>query len=75
MAIWTNNLLNNAVGYRRYKKIIEYAKNQGIDFSVGTQGDAGKLIVLKAEVGGDSIDAVGQAVFQRECPVAITTLL
>ena len=33
MAVWTDDTLNNEAGFERYKKIISYAKNQGITFS------------------------------------------
>ncbi|MBQ8738220.1 MAG: membrane dipeptidase [Clostridia bacterium] len=34
MAIWTNDILNDNDGFSQYLKIIEYAKNQNIVFSV-----------------------------------------
>lgn len=39
MAIWTDNSLSNYDGYKRYREILNYAKNQGIKFVTHLQDD------------------------------------
>ncbi|MBR2296153.1 MAG: membrane dipeptidase [Clostridia bacterium] len=49
MAIWTNDALSSEAGFKRYKKTLEYAKNQGFEFSTKLKNNKENMFFLAIE--------------------------
>lgn len=49
MAIWTDSSLNNEEGFHVYKKVLEYARNQGVFFSTKFDGDNNSALFISVE--------------------------